>query len=51
MPGFQVFSRDTTGKVHEERYTCNEHLAVELVADLPKDPDIEDAWYVMATAI
>lgn len=51
MPGYQVYSRDTKGNVHEERYTTNETLAFEMVSDLPKDPDIEDAWYVMATAI
>lgn len=51
MPGYQVYSRGTDGRVHEERYTTNERLALDLVSDLPKEPDIEDAWYVMATAI
>ena len=51
MPGFQVYSRDINGVRHEERYTTNETLAKELSADLPKDPEIEDAWYVMVSAI
>jgi hypothetical protein len=48
MPAYQVYSLDTKGKRHEERYTTNERLAFELVSDLTKEPDIQDAWYVVA---
>ena len=48
MPAYQVYSLDTKGKRHEERYTTNEQLAMDLSRDLAKEPDIQDAWYVVA---
>jgi hypothetical protein len=48
MPAFQVYSLDNKGQRHEERYTTNEQLAKDLSRDLTQEPDIQDAWYVVA---
>ncbi len=51
MPAFQVYSRDINGVRHEERYTTNETLAMDLSRELTREPDIQDAWYVMISAV